>query len=226
MNRFVDLLFPTVCAACGRLGPIICPACLMRFPQNAGPFCQRCGRQAPETCTTCSFCSEESFNLSQSRSCYPYSEPLITLIHKFKYHGLFALAEPLGQNMVHFWPDWEYLPDLIVPVPLHERRWRARGFNQSQLLAQQLGPAVGVEINSCLLKRVRNTRPQVHLTPEKRARNVAGAFIANSTGVAGKHILMVDDVITTGATMFSAAQSLLDAGAKTVSAYSLAHAVH
>jgi ComF family protein len=175
---------------------------------------------------SCPSCQIEEFNLNQSRACFKYSDPLDTVIKQYKYGGLHALAEPLGNLMAEKWPSWAQFPDMIVPIPLHVQRLRSRGFNQAQLLAHQLGPIVGVEVNDHVLSRERRTRPQVDLSPNERKKNVHRAFSAESGAVKGKGILLIDDVFTTGATLFSASSTLLEAGADTVSAYCLARAVH
>lgn len=150
-----------------------------------------------------------------------YQEPLSRIIHRFKYEGYFALAEPLAALMIDGWPVWEQPPDLILPVPLHPRRQRRRGYNQSELLARPLSHALDIALDTSALRRTRHTVPQVGLGPEERHDNVRGAFSA-AAGVRDRHVLLIDDVLTTGATMRSAAEALLVAGAATVSAYCLA----
>lgn len=223
--KLVDLLFPTVCAACGKPGPMICDACLAKMPRLGHSGCLRCGRPLTNAASKCTFCQTSEFNLKQARACFTYSEPLISIIHRLKYDGLFALARPLGQHMARNWPNWAQEPDIIIPIPLHNRRRRIRGFNQSTLLAKQLSPSTGIAINELVLKRVRNTPPQVGLSPIERKQNVWGAFAADPASVRGRQVLLVDDVLTTGATMSSAAATLLEAGASSVSAYCLAQAV-
>jgi ComF family protein len=127
--------------------------------------------------------------------------------------------------MASKWPDWERPFDLIVPVPLHARRQRVRGFNQAALLAQQIGSQREIEVRERLLRRVRYTKPQIGLTPAERKENVRRAFAAECGSLDGKRILLIDDVYTTGATMTSAASALLNAGATAVSAYCLARAM-
>jgi ComF family protein len=224
-NKFIELLFPTACAACGKLGPMICSQCRSRFSEIEGPGCLRCGRPSTNIVVTCFSCREKGYNLEKSRACFKYSEPLESVIRHYKYDGLHALAKPLGNLMAQKWPDWSQTPDMIVPIPLHVRRLRSRGFNQAQLLANQLGPSFGIEVNDHVLRRKRRTRPQVDLSPSERKKNVQQAFSAEQGAVKGKNILLIDDVFTTGATMISAAGALLEAGAKTVSAYCLARAV-
>jgi ComF family protein len=151
-----------------------------------------------------------------------YEEPTSRLIHRLKYEGHFALGHPLARSLIAGWPAWRPIPDLIVPIPLHpRRRWR-RGYNQSELLARPLAEAVGVAFSATALRRTRHTAPQVGLGPEARAANVQGAFAAAPEQVGGRVVLLVDDVLTTGATMRSAAEALLAAGAAAVSSYCLA----
>jgi ComF family protein len=225
-DKIIEFVFPTACAACGKLGPMICSPCRSRFDAIESPICLRCGYPSTTSVVTCLSCKVEEFNLNQSRACFQYSEPLETVIKQYKYGGLHALSEPLGNLMAQKWPNWAQLPDIIVPIPLHIRRLRSRGFNQAQLLANQVGPIVGIEVNDHILRRERRTRPQVDLKPSERKENVYRAFSAESGAVRGKRILLIDDVFTTGATLISAAGTLLEAGADSVSAYCLARAVH
>lgn len=139
-----------------------------------------------------------------------------------KYEGFFALAGPLAAVMVERWPAWSPPVDLILPIPLHPKRERRRGYNQSALLARHIGEAVGLPVNGRALRRTRHTRPQVTLNPQERLENVQGAFEADSEHVGGRHVLLIDDVFTTGATMSAAAAALQAAGAATVSGYCLA----
>ena len=142
-----------------------------------------------------------------------------------KYGGLFALAKPLAQIMAGAWPEWEHKPDAILPIPLHRRRQRRRGFNQSALLAVHLGRQLDIPVNQQAMKRVRHTNPQTGLSPKDRLENVRGAFLADSRLVDNKQILLIDDVYTTGATMSAAAGALLASGAAGVSAFCLARTV-
>lgn len=150
-----------------------------------------------------------------------YQEPLSQVIHRFKYEGYFALAEPLAEFLIAGWPVWDQPPDLVVPIPLHPRRRRQRGYNQSELLARPLSRALAIDCDPAVLSRTRYTAPQVGLGPEARHDNVRGAFSARPV-VDGCRVLLIDDVLTTGATMKSAAEALLTAGAAAVSAYCLA----
>ena len=114
-----------------------------------------------------------------------------------------------AEALIAGWPCWPQPPDLIVPIPLHPRRRRQRGYNQSELLARPLAQAVGVAYSATVLQRTRHTPPQVGLGPQARAANVRGAFTAAPDEVRGRAVILIDDVLTTGATMTAAAEALL-----------------
>lgn len=221
-----EVVFPPVCAGCGRLGPIVCDSCAAAFVPVGGSLCQRCGRvldkNGVSTNQQCHTCAAEPPLLREARAPLLYVEPAISFIHRLKYDGYFALAEPLATIMAARWPAWSDPPDLIVPIPLHARRQRQRGFNQSALLSRHLGRALGVACDEDALRRHRHTQPQIKLSPTERRDNVAGAFTAAASRLSGKSVLLVDDVYTTGATMAAAAEALTAAGATAVSGYCLA----
>jgi competence protein ComFC len=153
--------------------------------------------------------------------------PLRTAIHQFKYEDLRCLAGPLGVLMAEGWSklaagDWE--PDVIVPIPLHPKRQRQRGYNQATLLARELGCRLGHPIHEDTLIRTKATAPQVDLNAQERRDNVRDAFACRNDDLAGKRVMLVDDVCTTGATLESAAEALRSIGAKSIWAYSLARA--
>jgi ComF family protein len=148
-------------------------------------------------------------------------------IHQLKYDSLRALAAPLGELMGQ---GWEYLAprgieiDAIVPVPLHHRRQRERGYNQAALLARVLGQKLGVPVDEGMLARIRHTRPQVGLNVAQRQANLLGAFQHIGSGASRKRLLLVDDVCTSGSTLQEAAAALRQGGASKVWAYTLTQA--
>lgn len=228
LARFwLDVVFPPVCARCGRAGWILCPNCSATLPQTPSAICDRCGR-IDETADSlrqnslCRECRAHPSPLVQMRAPLRYQEPTSTLIHRYKYEGYFALAGPLAQFLIAGWPVWKQPPDLILPIPLHPRRRRRRGYNQSELLARPLAQAMSIPVDASALRRTRHTPPQVGLGPAERHDNVRGAFAADAAVALGRNILLVDDVLTTGATMSAAAEALLAAGAASVAAYCLA----
>jgi ComF family protein len=184
--------------------------------------CPACGKALDDAKGTHQSCLGVGLPFHQAFAPLAYTPPLVTIIHKLKYDGYFGLARPLAEILVDAWPCWENSPDLIMPIPLHARRLKTRGFNQSALLARHLAAEAGIPVDENALQRVRHTVPQVGLNPEERHRNVTGAFASDSATVRHLHIVLVDDVFTTGATMRAAASSLIESGAATVSAYCLA----
>ncbi len=217
----LDVAFPPVCVACGRLGSLLCAACEARLLPVTGPICHRCGRSLAGS-VACPACAADSPLLLQMRAPLRYEEPTSRLIHGLKYEGYFALAEPLARRLIAGWPAWDQPPDLILPIPLHPRRKQRRGYNQSELLARPLARSLGISFSATALRRTRHTAPQVGLGVAARADNVRGAFAADPPAVRARHILLIDDVLTTGATMSAAAAAHLAAGGADVSAYCLA----
>lgn len=223
----LDVIFPPTCAYCRRTGWLLCPQCETRMVTVPAAICLCCGRiheanDNPWLGGICEQCRAHPSPLSRMRAPLRYLEPTSTVIHRFKYEGCFALARPLARFLIDGWPVWETAPDLILPIPLHPRRKRRRGYNQSELLARPVGEALGITVETALLHRTRHTVPQVGLGPDERHDNVQGAFAAEAVGVRGSHVLLVDDVLTTGATMRAAAEAVLAAGAASVAAYCLA----
>lgn len=143
-------------------------------------------------------------------------------IHHLKYSSSQDLATPLGEMMVSYWQDVPLPADVIVPVPLHARRLRERGYNQAALLARELGKGMGLPVLENALVRVRDTSSQVDLSAQKRKENMRGAFHCPDDRSAGKRVLLVDDVYTTGATLEACSLALRQRGVHTVWALTLA----
>jgi len=215
-NRVTDLIFPRVCTRCDKSGTFLCEECLSSLP-NA----QR---------------HEYSF----ITAIFDYQNPVIRkVIWRFKYRNARDVAKCFGArlyeevlNELGDELDASIMPlnansFLLVPIPLHNKRLRERGYNQSELLAREIirhDNAKIFQIETKALKRTQNTKPQAK--SEKRAsrfKNLCGAFTATPSIVRGKHIILIDDVTTTGATFSEARKTLLQAGALTVRAYAVAH---
>jgi ComF family protein len=176
---------------------------------------------------SCAQCQSDYSSLDGLRAYAFHADPLRLAIHQFKYEDLRCLAAPLGQLMAQAWPvlapNAQHL-DVIVPVPLHPTRQRERGFNQAALLACELGIHLGRSVVDGALLRNRATSPQVGLDPDERRANVGGAFECANDDLAGKGVLLVDDVYTTGSTLEAACAALRDGGVVSVWAYTLARA--
>ncbi|MCP4356758.1 MAG: ComF family protein [Chloroflexi bacterium] len=206
---------------------MLCSDCHAQLNWIVEPVCFCCGRIVPHPTERCVICQTRPLPLKQIRAAVLFTEPVTKVIHKMKYEGLFGLADPLANLMVEAWSNWHMPVDLVTPIPLHPDRKRKRGYNQSDLLAKQFSTHLNLKYDANILKRNRNTIPQVGLNAAERLTNVEKAFDVtdNSNNIGGKHILLIDDVCTTGATMTSAARALLTAGAQTVSGYCVARAM-
>jgi len=220
----------------------LCPDCLMDFQPVRSPLCCRCG--AVFTAFDgedhlCESCIRAPRHFHQARAAGIYEGALRRMIQDFKFHGKIHLARPLGLLMLHafygmYALNASIVPGTIVPVPLHSGRLRMRGFNQAFLLATQITDLsrqhpepefLALEADRDILVRCRSTHPQTGLNKDRRKSNIAGAFRVNSPEkVYGKHILLVDDVYTTGATVDECARVLLQAKAARVDVLTLARA--
>lgn len=220
-HSIIDLALPPVCAGCRQVGQMLCDDCLGKVSWIKEPICIRCGRPQLQPSKKCHSCRQLPLTLRHIRAASLHIEPVRIVLHKMKYEGLFALAKPLGEIMIRSWPLWQHDFDLILPIPLHSKRLQERGYNQSELLVNVLQEHFGWPGDPSSLTRHRHTRPQLGLTADERRANVLDAFIAKPSLVAGKRVLLVDDVCTTGSTLASAAQALKQAGARSVNAYCL-----
>jgi len=207
----LDLLFPLRCTACGREGAWVCPACRPSLPVNAPPLCPRCAHPGPGPCPDCAGWDPA---LAVVRAPYRYEGPVREALLRLKYRGVRALAPPLAEAMAL---ACRGLPaDALVPVPLHPRRRRERGYNQSALLARALAPLLGVPVAPVLV-RVRPTPPLAgQVGARERWSLLEGAF--RCQGPAPRRALLVDDVCTTGATLVACARALWEGGAEWVGA--------
>jgi len=220
LGALLELVFPPRCAACGE--PVsaepFCAVCDGAVdPVPAG--CARCGQPGPDP--LCGACLASPPAFDAVRAAGLFGGPLADAVHAFKYGGRPALARPLGAWLARRSP----LPEgaVVVSIPLARARRVSRGYDQAALLADALARSAGRKRAVAALRRVRETPPQVGKTREERARNVARAFEA-SAAVAGRDVVLVDDVVTTGATADAAAAALRRAGARSVVVVALARA--
>ncbi len=217
----IDLFFPPRCVGCTRAGFAFCPHCAQSVAPVVDPLCAHCGRPQPQPVDFCHGChsgGRDAFALVRVATLY--GDPLRGAIHALKYGGQPELAPLLARYLIAAaqQPPWlDILPDIdgVIPVPLHAQRLAERGFNQSALLAGAFAEGTGLRLAESWLRRERETRSQVGLNGAERRQNVADAFVAEAE-VAGKRLLLVDDVFTTGATLTACAQSLRLAGAKAI----------
>jgi len=171
----------------------------------------------------CGLCRRSPPTLDGIRSVAHHEGVLRDIIHRFKYRNLRALAEPLGELLASYVLEHPLPADVLVPVPLHPARLADRGYNQSALLARELGRRLDLPVVENSLLRVRHTRQQVGLNAEERRRNVTGAFACCDDRLAGRRVLLIDDVYTTGATLNACGEALMAAGVASAWGLTLAH---
>ena len=224
-KKLLELFFPTpcICPICKTKQPRlqICPDCAERLAQkrrNHGQ-CGRCGTYGVRA-SVCDNCRDWPAYLASNHSALPYEGDFRQAILDFKYRGQPWMAQALAELLLPLVPEEA---ELLLPVPLHPNRLEQRGFNQSALIAQVLAERTGLAAAEQVLLRTADTPHQTGLSRAKRQQNLQHAFaVADSAPILGRHVLVIDDVLTTGATIMQCAKVLHQAGAQQVSALTIA----
>lgn len=192
---WLDVVFPPRCANCGRLDTLLCESCQLRLDALPLKYLER-----------------ELSPFMEMVSTETHRTPILRrLIHSLKYDNMPQLAQPLGRRLARVAQRYAWDIDLVISVPLHPHRQQERGYNQSTELAKVVSEVLGLRELSSALQRTVNTRSQVGLGQQQRLENVADAFIADPTLLAGMRVLLIDDVLTTGATMQACAEAMIEA---------------
>jgi len=230
LRGILDLLYPPRCEACGRLRrDPLCQECRAQVELVERPLCEICGESfdpRAQAAPRCQRCRSSRKPFSIARSAAHYHGPLADAIRRFKYHGQIVLGKPLGSIMLEALAgaasdlDPTTL-DVVCPVPLHASRQRERGFNQSLEIAKPVSRWLGIPLVADACRRTRNTPTQAGLKLKERLRNVRGAF-ACDLDLCGKKVAVLDDVMTTGATLNEISRILKGCGASEVSAWVVA----
>lgn len=220
----MNLLFPPSCPCCSRIyknsNQLLCRECFEQLKFIQTPYCSCCGRVFSGNGENhlCGDCLTSSWKFDKARSFFAYEEVIASLIHNLKYSGKLT-----GLNTFKWLSKKSNIlkdlttPDLILPIPLHLKRLQKRGFNQSLLLARTLFPEEKKKIRYDILIRRTDTPSQTGLSGKKRRKNLKNAFIvAKPSEIAGKNILLLDDVFTTGSTSNECAKALKSSGCKKV----------
>ncbi|MCB2146945.1 MAG: ComF family protein [Deltaproteobacteria bacterium] len=251
LNSMADALFPAKCLGCGRLfqqdagtpptghpngfsaamAAHFCPPCRDTWVAVASPLCSRCGlvfksREGEDH--LCGRCLDRPGAFTRARAAGVYANALQSAIHALKFKSQVSLAGPLGALLFdtfrHHWTDGDI--DVVAPVPLHRHRFRRRGFNQAYLLVRRWALPDAILVVRDLLVRTRATAPQTGLDRKQRQINIRNAFSVSRPGQStGKRVLLVDDVLTTGATADACAAALIRDGARRVDVLTLARAL-
>ena len=221
----MDSFFPRRCVGCGRVGDFLCLECLRKLPRLVPPFCPRCGRPQASS-IVCPSCWQRPTEIDGIRSLFRFDEVVRKSIHELKYRNLKAISPCLAELLADYLKENPLPGEALVSVPLHPRRLRERGYNQSSLLARELGKRIDLPVIEDCLIRIKQAQPQVRAVDvEERRSNVADAFVCRDERVKGKEIILIDDVCTSGATLESCAAVLKNRGATSVWGLTLAREI-
>lgn len=224
LDAILEFALPPLCLGCGSYTSsdvAICEHCAKRIDTYADPFCLTCKQQLFDT-ISCQNCKRDSWLLFAYGN---YVDPLQEIIIHFKFRGItyishyFAdkLAEQFGERIHRLEPDY------LVPIPLHPLREMTRSYNQAEIFAEKLSERLEIPIATDFLKRVRRRKEQARLSEHERAGNISGVFEATADADPGEKVILVDDVVTSGATVTEARRILVEAGFQVPAAISIAH---
>jgi competence protein ComFC len=219
----IDWVYPPDCGGCEKPGVRWCDDCQAQVTRPDAHTCPLCGR--PESNgSICSTCHQANPGCEDIRCWAIFQGPLREAIHRLKYQGDVGLSETFTNKLVDLLVELCWKVDIVTAVPLSHQRLKQRGYNQAGLLGWPLAKALRVSFASQAIVRIRNTDTQVGLSIRERQNNVSGAFRADPRLVRAKKVLIIDDVLTTGATIQACAKSFLEAGANSVYGLTLAKA--
>ncbi len=226
----VDWVFPPQCVGCGKVGARFCDDCLAAVQKVPWPFCVYCGTPLSDLESgqgegLCPACRHAAPAFDQARAWALMAGGVRQAVHRLKYRRDWSLADILAVQLLAVVKAQGWKVDAVVPVPLSAARHRERGYNQAALLAFPVALGLGVPYCPHGLRRVKETRSQVGLSRAERWANMQGAFTALPQRWQGQTVLLIDDVMTTGATMHAAAKALKEAGARRVFALTVARAM-
>lgn len=230
LTRLGRVLCPPRCLVCREPGAAqrdLCRDCTDALPWNRSA-CGRCAIPLPALpsgdgnanadAPLCGACLQRAPPLDAVHAAFVYAFPLDRLLPRFKFHRDLAAGRLLAQGMAEAFRTLPR-PDALIPIPLHRARLRARGYDQALELAKPLSQALGIPLHERALSRIRHTSPQSELDARGRRRNLRGAFAVDARAALPAHVVLIDDVMTTGATLHAAAVALRRAGAMRVEAW-------
>jgi competence protein ComFC len=230
----LDILFPKICLLCNNSteNSVVCTNCCTTFSFiDNSKVCDVCGVPllgfGEQKKYLCGNCISDHESLLIVRSILLYKDKTIDLLHEFKYNSRLYIADFIADLIIDNFPSDFGGFDTIVPVPLHIRRLRKRGYNQSVLISRVLSRRLNVNIDLFSLKKIKDTDPQVEMSNfRNRHKNIKNSFhVSNNEVFSGKEVLLIDDVYTSGSTIKECSKKILDSGADKVNALTLARAV-
>ena len=216
----MDLLYPKTCCFCGKVSTTpLCDECAGKIEYISEPRCKRCGKPVRYAQQEfCHDCEKNSFSYEQGKNIWLHKGVVRWSIYQFKYHNRRLYGKFYAEEMYRLYGDTikAWGSELIIPVPLHRKRRRKRGYNQAEIIARHLGRLSGIPVDVKCVRRVANTRPQKELNDKERKKNLREAFrVAKVLGDI-KNVLLIDDIYTTGNTLDSVARVLKEKGVKKV----------
>jgi ComF family protein len=220
----LDAIFPPECGGCEAQGTRWCTECRKSVIPVSEPSCVICGLPQADN-GICEKCQTTRPPFRALRSWVVFDGSIRNVLHRVKYQQDMGLGEPMALELANLLGPLNWPVDMIVPVPLSKERFLERGYNQVAIIAFPLSLAMDVAYVSPALRKVKHTESQVGLSADERRENVRDVFKADAHLVAGRSILLMDDVATTGSTLAEASRALMDAGAKEVYALTLARAL-
>lgn len=223
LENILDILYPRRCPICQEVvkkrGEMICPSCRKEIAPIQEPVCKKCGKPIMDAAEEyCCDCGKMGHLYTRGLAVLPYTGKVRKSLHQIKFHNKKEyldfygpyMAEVLGKRILAWGAQ------ALIPVPLHRSKRRKRGFNQAEILAVEVGRALGIPVRTDVVQRIRNTRPQKDLSLRERQNNLKGAFKISQYDVKLKKIILVDDIYTTGSTIDGIAGKLLEQGAEEV----------
>lgn len=226
LNTFTDSIFPRTCPVCGEIvvpaGRLICRSCLDSLSFVRAPVCEKCGKQVlTYSQHLCYDCTHMPKTYMVNRALLNYDETARKCMVGIKYKNCREHAELFGKMMAYRLKQYitDVAPDCLVPVPVHSSRYKARRYNQAELIAEVIGRELGIPVRTDILFRVKHTEAMKKLDPEERLKNLEEAFSVNTEVISNKisKVMLVDDIYTTGATIEACSKILCSYGLKTAS---------
>lgn len=226
VKKLLSLLYPGRCPVCDRIAPFgkdICPECEGTFRPATQPWCMKCGKKLMTEEEYCADCTRQKHYFLRARSLYEY-ESVAGAIYRLKYAGRQEYADYFGRKISSYLAEFLKMtePDALIPVPLHPKRKKKRGYNQATLLAQAVSEYTGIPVYENYVKRVRNTKPLKRQNPRERQNNLKKAFNITQNDVKLKSTIIIDDIYTTGSTVDEIARELKAHGVERIYVITLA----
>ena len=219
-EKSLGILYPRTCCFCGKVSrESICLACKKQIEYISEPRCKKCGKPIQnETKEFCHDCEEKETYYEQGRSVWLHKGPVKRSIYKFKYRNRRIYGVYYAEEMHRLYREKikEWGVTCIIPIPLHRKRKRKRGYNQAEILAKRLGKLMDIKVDTKAVERVQNTKPRKGLDPQERQRSLRQAFRIKKGWKCENSVLLIDDIYTTGSTIDSVAKVLKEQGVSKV----------